>query len=195
MYLLPAAHQQRHEKKETKRENTGERDHVGADELPQPALLGFDFPDRVQSVLQLNHDTDRGKHQCTHAEQCGKNAACWLARARQHQLDRCRARVAKQSSDLPINFAPNRILTENQPSHGNRDDDQGSNRENGIIGQCRAEAGILMRDPVAPCLLDDLPQDTLQRPVPYFTLAGIFATDINGCASRGGRPGWRKVKS
>jgi hypothetical protein len=142
--------QHRGQEQETECQHPSQGQDVAAHKPPDPrSRRGFHLPDRVQGVLELNHDADGGKDQGANPY-CGRDHAfARPVRALEHGFDGLSAGVADEPLQRAENLALHGLGAEDETGNRNRYENQRPEREHGVIGKRRAEPRILVLGPAA----------------------------------------------
>lgn len=98
----------------------------------------------------MDHNADRREHQRAYSDD-RRNEACW---PRSAWVEGLRSGIAKKPFQTARHLAADGVLSEHEAGHSDRDDDQRPKGEHRIISKRRAEARVLMANPLRACLPD-----------------------------------------
>ncbi len=107
-----------------------------------------DPPDRVEPVLKLPEDAPEPERQRDQRQQGPAHAEGLGACAAEHRLDRLRSLLADQLANLPEDLHLG-VPAEEEPGHGDQDDEPGGEREDRVVREGGADALSPILVPVA----------------------------------------------
>src|SRR5207248_8219238 len=115
---------------------------------PDPAGARRRLPDGVQRVLQLDEQARGAEQQGGEAQDGGHDAARARGGVRDHQLDDPGGVGADGLARLGYEPGARRLLAVGEPGDGDEDQQQRGERQDGVEGEGRPQAGRLVVPPL-----------------------------------------------
>ena len=127
--------EERDQEQEADAEDHRQRQETILDEAPPGALLriGFDVPDEVQRVLQLDEHRRRADDQCQDADRERELAGLGLAGVLDHRLDHLGAGSSHESAHFTDDAPLHGLAPEDQPAQRDRDQHERSDGEQRVV--------------------------------------------------------------
>jgi hypothetical protein len=150
------------------RDDHAEREHSSANQRDKAGrvLDGWRPPDAIEIALQLSEHGSRAKQE-RHGSDCRRHGAgAGFAGACQELFGRSGALIAQKAAELRNDFAARGIGSERQSGDGNDQDQNGSQRERGVVRQRRAHARCVVVVPGLERLLRERPELTRREHLP-----------------------------
>src|SRR5262245_54616520 len=136
------------------REGPEPRPDYGHDPRSRPA---WDVPDLVQRRLELTERAGGAEEQHEEPDQGGQRAGTLTVRALDQRLDGGGALLPHEVADLADDLALSRLLAEHRAGHRDRDDQDGRQREDGVVGEGGPERQAVVLAPLDGGPLDESP--------------------------------------